>query len=371
MITAYRATFRRHRLLLIVPIVIAVVLAVWSTIGAPPTYESTTSLWVDTPPPAASSVADVSPAVTPPAEQEQLVLQELLRTRGFRMNVATRGPLAAYLARTDAPGWGPTELLSRMRGPAPLDRRIIDALGPTRITTTVEGPQVVTISYRGDTPQLAAGTLRALIAGFRTERERLGVARGQGTISYRKRQVVAASKAVEDAESTIRRFAAEHPRAPSTDPNLAALQRALRDARAQLARATAALNQATAGVSAESDDPGSPSAPSPSGISMTVLDAPRVPLGPISGKKKAVMAVFGGLFAGALVSFLGLVALTPSRAQPADVRSVRAMPGPDPAAGREDDAPAPHGDEGALLGGPRPRDDRTNGADAGRRLAAS
>jgi uncharacterized protein involved in exopolysaccharide biosynthesis len=46
-----------------------------------------------------------------------------------------------------------------------------------------------------------------------------------------------------------------------------------------------------------------------------VLDSPTAPTGPVTGKKKDLMAIIGGLFAGILISFLGVVALTPSDGQ--------------------------------------------------------
>ena len=48
------------------------------------------------------------------------------------------------------------------------------------------------------------------------------------------------------------------------------------------------------------------------------MDAPRAPIGPVSGKAKVVEALIGGLFAGGLIALLGLVALTPSRSAPTD-----------------------------------------------------
>ena len=50
-----------------------------------------------------------------------------------------------------------------------------------------------------------------------------------------------------------------------------------------------------------------------------LLDAPTAPAGPVTGKKKDLLAIVGGLFAGILISFLGVVALTPSGGQDGSV----------------------------------------------------
>jgi uncharacterized protein involved in exopolysaccharide biosynthesis len=305
---AYRATFRRHRALLVLPVAIAVVFALWSAFGAPPQYDSHATLWVDTAPPAASSVDGTTQAVTPPADQEQQVLAELLRTRQFRLTVARAGPLSGWLARNDTEGWSPTALLSTLRGSRSPDDRMLEALDERHVAFAIEGPQLLSVSYSGPTPALSTATLHALINAFRDARARLNATRGQGTVAYYRAQRSAASTAVDDATANLRRYIEAHPGVRTSDPTVTALRRAREAARTQLFRVTAGLNQAVAGVAgddASADEGGG-------ARELTLLDAPSPGVSPAGARQKA-MALLAGLFAGGLVSLLGLIALTPTR----------------------------------------------------------
>ena len=113
---SYVQTFSRHRILFSLPIVLATLLALWFVAGAPKAYKSSTSLWVDTPPPAASSLDQTNATLVTPAAQAQQFLGELLTTRRFRLGVGHGGPLARYFATHAPGGWGPSALLSRTTG---------------------------------------------------------------------------------------------------------------------------------------------------------------------------------------------------------------------------------------------------------------
>src|SRR5919206_3788077 len=71
----YRKSIRRHRRLLLIPIVLGVCMALWTVAGSPKQYRATVSLWVDTPPPATSSLIEQNLALMPPADAEQQVVQ--------------------------------------------------------------------------------------------------------------------------------------------------------------------------------------------------------------------------------------------------------------------------------------------------------
>src|SRR3954471_19446894 len=89
--TSYRETFRRHRKLLCLPVVLGGLAAAFFLFGTGKTYSSTASLWVDTTATAPSSVGDGSgstPLAQPPAVAEQSLLSELLTTRAFTASVA-------------------------------------------------------------------------------------------------------------------------------------------------------------------------------------------------------------------------------------------------------------------------------------------
>jgi uncharacterized protein involved in exopolysaccharide biosynthesis len=307
--TNYLKTFKRHRILLLLPIALTCILAVWTVAGSPKSYEATSSLWVDTPPPEASSLIDVDPAVAPPADQHQLFLIELLKTRAFRLAVADKSPLRRHFETSTAQGWGPTDLLARIRSKAPLDARLAAALNEKRVFSTVAGPQVLQIGLRGPTPEVAAGTLRALIAEFEAQRVRLSRQRNITLLGHYRSQSQAAAKGLVAARQGVAEYRRAHPEAAASDPQLKALRRAEKSATSELTSATANVRQASTALER-------------SGVSQSgtiVLDEPRLPTGPVHGLKTLVLAIFGGFLTGALISVLGLIALTPGRNKDLDI----------------------------------------------------
>jgi uncharacterized protein involved in exopolysaccharide biosynthesis len=301
----YRQTFRRHRVLLTLPVAFALILAAWTSFGHPKTYEATASLWVDKPASAQSSLGNLNPAELPPAQQEQQVLMELLTTRSFMTAVADSSGLKQYLTTQASDGFGPTALLSKLTGAKSLQDRIVSALGPDRVLTITPGPQVLQISYTGATPALARSTLQEIVTGLERDSTNLGKRHNEVAVDYYRSQVQAASKTLSSLRDQIAAYARSHRGRGARDPSLAALQTAQGAASTQLNEANASLSQAAGAADAGSD-----------GSAVHVLDAPTVPLGPTSGMKSHVMAILGGLFAGLVISFLAVVVLTPTRRDP-------------------------------------------------------
>ena len=302
---AYRLTFRRHRRLLTLPVVLAVILATWTSFGHPKSYESTASLWVDNPASAQSSLGNLNPAEVPPAQQEQQVLMELLTTRNFMTNVANRSGLAKYLGTQPSEGFGPTALLSKLTGPKSVHDQVVSALGPKHVATVVPGPQVLQISYTAGTAAIARSTLQAIVTGLQQDSASLSQRHNKVASDYYRSQVAAASKTLAGIRDQIAAYTRSHRGRNAADPNLAALQTAEAAANGQLNDANSNLSEATGAAQAGS-----------TGSAVHVIDAPTVPLGPTSGMKRRVMAIFGGLFAGLLISFLAVVVLTPTRRDP-------------------------------------------------------
>ena len=101
--TSYRETIRQHRLLLSLPIALAVLIAAWLVLSAPKSYVSQASLWIDNSGPVGSSLGNSNPAVTPPSNVEQNVLLELLATKSFAVSVARTSLLGPYLDHSSGP----------------------------------------------------------------------------------------------------------------------------------------------------------------------------------------------------------------------------------------------------------------------------
>jgi len=292
----YPETFRRHRRLLLVPIALATVVTMWSTLAARPLYESATSVWSDN----ADGTAEAYGA-PPPAAQEQAMLAELLTTERFRTAVARQGGLDKYLAQHPPEGWGPMALVGKLRGARPLEARIAIALAPNRVLATPQGSHVLRITFDAPTPALAATTLRALVAQYIKQRTAL---HADALTDYRN-QVVSASAALTKAREGIASYLLQHPdRANSrSNPQLATMLHSEQTALQQLATATQTLNQQSAAVLASSSV----------ATTVRVVDPAEVPTAAVGSPKKLLQSLLAGPFAGFVVSVLGLVALARTR----------------------------------------------------------
>lgn len=299
----YIDTYKQHRVLFLLPLLIGVLFAIWASLGAPALYRSSTSLWSDT---AGGSANDLTGA-PPPASQEQTTLNELLRTRAFQASVARGGPLAAYLEAHPSQGWGPGALMKKLRGQPTLDDRIAAALSPKRVTSLVLGPHVLQVSYDGPTPQVSYETLRVLIKKYESQRDAL---RASALDSYRS-AVAGASKALGNARTQVQTYMREHPGASRSDPQMQALLHAERNALDQLSGATQGLTDA-ANTSLDSTS-----------TTLHVVDKPEIPTAAFSQHKKTLFGLFAGLFVGALVSGIAIFALTKRSGPVADVEVVR------------------------------------------------
>jgi hypothetical protein len=199
-----------------------------------PSYTSTANLWVSYPKSANSSLTKASPGIIPPAQQEQGVFKELLATRAFALEVGHSSALAPYLASHGSGGSSPLSFLGS-KGGGSLDDRIILALGPKQVSTSVPGPQVLQMSYTGPTAAVARSTLGALVTQLRQRSAHYGA-----------------------------------------------------------------------------------------GNALRVIDSPGAATSSVSHKKQ-LLGILGGLFAGALISFLGAVALTRGKPNPLEAPNVASL----------------------------------------------
>jgi hypothetical protein len=306
----YVATYRRHRRLFLLPILIVAGLALWSVLGAPKVYQSSANLW-------SGAVASTNETLgaPPPAAQEQTMLNELLKTQYFQRDVAQKSHLSDYLASHPSAGWGPGVFISKLRPAKPLEDRVAAALGPKRVTSLVQGPHVLKISYNAPTPALAVATLKALLSQYEKQRGLLS----RDALTAYQTTVAAATKSLGDARASVANFLRQNP-AGSSDPQYKLLLHAERDAATRLAGATDTLSQASTDVLNQvSAQP-----------NLRVVDPPSAAISPTSKLRKGLVALFAGIFGGVLISCLGVVALTKIRrpavgvAEPAPVSDISA-----------------------------------------------
>jgi hypothetical protein len=155
-------------------------------------------------------------------------------------------------------------------------------------------------------------TLRVILHEFAKQRGALR----QDAFAASEQQVTAASKALNVARASLTRYLNSHPSSTRSDPQLSALAVAERNAVTQLANATENVNQASLSVSSGAA----------SQTTLRVVDAPLVPVGPTTGKARLVKALAAGLFAGVIISILGIVALARYRRSRVEGRGGDAAP---------------------------------------------
>ena len=289
----YRATFRRHRLLFLLPVLLGMVFGLLVALGSPTLYRSNATLAIKSVDTASSQFGAL-----PPAAQNQAMLTELLATRTFVDNVAVKSPLEEYLKTHTSMGWGPTTLLKRaLKGPPSLEQRIAEALSPKHVTSSLPGSDLLEIGLEAPNPALARSTLRVLISEFLRERTRLqSNALTAATASFTK-----ARTQLTQAQTDLNTYSHTHPGSTTTtDPELKSLTNAVLQAVRGVRAAANVMNTASAAVSGGTGLP----------ATVSTFDKPRLPIGPTTGKKRVVELAIVGAFVGALLSFLGIVFLS-------------------------------------------------------------
>lgn len=283
--TSYRETYRRHRKLFAVPVVLGALAAGLMAFTSGGSYKSTASLWVDTAPPLASSVgADPNqPLAEPPASAEQAILTELLTTKAFASAVANSSSLGKQLGSA-----------------ASIEKNAPTYMENGQVGSLVTGQQVLKITYTGKSSGMAQSVLGGIVEQLRKYNNGLTAQHNQDAVAYDNQQVKVARGALSTAQSNLNAYQAQHPNVDQSDPNVLSLTSAETNASTDLAQASQTLGQATG-----TQDAG--------GWTIGVVDPPGSPVAATLGKKKLLELILAGAFAGMLVSFLAVVLLTPAK----------------------------------------------------------
>lgn len=283
--TSYRETYRRHRTLFRVPVVLGAAVAALILFTSSASYKSTASLWVDTAAPVASSIgADGTPTLSePPASSEQGILTELLTTDSFADSVARSSVLGTQLGSSAA---------IRQEAPKLIEQK--------QVTASPAGGQILNVSYTGRTRALTESVLGGILTQLRSYNDSLAAQHTAAAIAYDRAQVALDEKALTTANSNLKTYAAQHPGASKSDPTYLSLSSAQNTAVTELGQANTTLNQVTGPRDA-------------GGWTIRVLDLPSPAVSLAPSKKKMIGVILGGALAGALASFLAVVAMTPAK----------------------------------------------------------
>jgi capsular polysaccharide biosynthesis protein len=290
----YLEVFFRHKLVLILPVVIAFGVCVWRAQSVPRSYFGSTTVWSDTSVPNPSSLDDTQYAAVTPAQQSVTVLQELLATRQFVVAVGHRGPVADYLTKLGTPA-------------ATLDDAIAQTLG-SGITATPVGPQVLKIMMTGSNPTLIPGTLKAVVDQYVDQVASEHSGRDQASISYYSGRLDAAKKTLDRANTDLVTYQRAHPSStPASDPTYSQLLQGVSAA----SNDYSTLQNTYASLQNNSKDANAGTQNATETANFHVIDPVRTVFA-ASRKKKIIFNAVVGLFVGLLVSLLALAALTAS-----------------------------------------------------------
>jgi uncharacterized protein involved in exopolysaccharide biosynthesis len=283
-VNRYLATFSRHKIGLVLPVVLALAISSWYAMGRPHKYESYMSVWFDTPVPGASSLVDPQNNNLTPSAQGQQTLQELLGTKQFLIDVGQSGRLGTYF---------------HSQGPASgVDGEIVAAL-TNKFSLTVVGPQVLRVAMTSTNPEYMQGSLSGVATAYVDQVTGTLQARDQASVAYDQTQVKGSYTAAQQANEAVYAFQRSHPGQTATNNvELSQLTQSAFQAQETYNTNLTTLEQAQISL----QNVAAPTA-------FHVVDAPSAPVR-LSSKKHMIFTIVAGLAAGLVVSILALSALT-------------------------------------------------------------
>jgi len=270
----YFELFFRHPILFSLPMVVALVAGVGYASKAPRTYTSQATVFADASLPNASTLtAGISPGFTTPAADKMATLTEFLHTQSFLNKVAQRIPLV------------------------PVNDAAAAGIGKT-VKLSTSGAQILDVSSKSESPELAAKTVTAVINEFTAELGSVLSDRGRSAAALYKTQLAQATTTLTQAQTALSQYLALHQATTGGQTDSEETQLAAQVAAAQQQHDTAlsGYNQAQFGISGTVD---------PS--TFHVVDPPKVPTVPTSRKKQLIMSGLGGLVGGLVITIFALI----------------------------------------------------------------
>lgn len=296
-------TFYRHRLLVLMPLILALGVSTALALAQPRMYESSARIWFYS----SSDPALAGQANSTQADVQVSVFRELLNSRAFDLKVGRRGPLADSLAQGGL-------------SPEQVDQRVYETLA-RKVLVAADGPQVVAISYQARSGAEAQGTVQALIDQFTEETLANRKNQAQAVVKFMEEQLKTQDATMASATADVNKYLAAHPRAAATDVTLIGLQHTADLARQRYAEVVLELSQARLDLSSL-DQAG--------GAGYRLIDPPSAPLRPIGLIGTLIRTSAGGVLAGLLVAafaLFGLTAADSSIRRPEEIRSALGLRG--------------------------------------------
>ncbi|MGI9146806.1 MAG: hypothetical protein ACR2IK_09705 [Chloroflexota bacterium] len=306
MIRKLLETFFKHKLLLLLPaVLIPAIVSPLAVMANPPVYETSVSVWIDRP--AYLTTKDTATPWVTEVQTQTGRLSELLRTRAFVADVASRTSLAA--ANNSVAGQ------ARLSALIAQGVTIGSAPGGTGPNTS---EHLLVIKVAAPTAQLSYELCKSIVDAYQEktaadQSDQAGVA-----VDFYQSRVQDAQQALTKASGDLRRYtsareadgadlspdrAAGAVSAAMLDPKLSALQSNVQAAQLDFNSAEAALTRAQQDAVA-----------SVQGLQygFQVLDPPELPTAPTNQVKKVVIFPIAAAIAGLMLSGMLMVLLVAS-----------------------------------------------------------
>jgi uncharacterized protein involved in exopolysaccharide biosynthesis len=304
-------TFFRHRLLLLGPVALVMLATAGWVVVQAPTYDASVRLWVER----QTLVPDPNsnPYLTP-AQEQSGVLAELISTRYFAVKVGKRSTLADSIRAAASQGQGGlrTHLLRAvgLAGPAvPLsDSQVDDQVATIILSRTLvipTGPEIITVTFRGATPEMAALVAQAIVDQFMDETLTNQRVQADAAVAFYSSQVKQSQADVSGSDKAVDDYLLANPGQRGAN--------AIPDARMlQLKRDDDAAHQRLQAVQDKLDQARlNRVALDQSGVNgLRVLDPALRPPSPSSIKRVALEAAGVGLVLALLIVVVGVLVLT-------------------------------------------------------------
>jgi len=280
----FRHPFQLLTLLVLLPL-IGVAVAYFAT---PKTYQSTASLWVLQRYAVIGATGPETNLTSTPAMTQSAALTSLLQTRTFVQSVI------------NGIGFVPTLHLSAsvLNDPQQLQDAVVSELSKN-VVATVNGPNLVVITYSNRDPRIAQQIIQAVITQFQMQSLAVSKAEGNSLLASYQVDLQQAQKSDDTAVAAEAQYLAAHPRvtqAPSSDPQYAQLDAARVQAENHLHTIQSSINALQQSLLTVGND-------------FTVIDQPLVPTRPQSRTKNYLIGGGGGLGVALLAIVLFLVIL--------------------------------------------------------------
>jgi uncharacterized protein involved in exopolysaccharide biosynthesis len=307
MILKFVETFFRYKwLILLPPILIPLIVGPIAVMNAPAYYETGAGIWVDR---AGSNVglpgSDGFNQYISPAQNQINRISDLLRTRAFVLDVASRTPYA--------------EIVKTPAGEEAFRQMFFHGF-----SMFPSGERVLSIRFRGANPQLTVQIVNSFIDTFKDKLTSDRVAQAEVATGFYEGRLKTAQDTLDKANEALRRYIAANPRLTTIDPDrgpaasgaarLGLPASAIDPTMSDLLRQQELAQKDVEGLKAALENARLDAAASIQGneVGFQLVDAAQVPTKPTRERRKALIFPAAGFVVGAGLSAALLVLLVAS-----------------------------------------------------------